>query len=281
VTQATAELPPPQRTVLAMRGVFALGAALVFTIGADLFVFSDRTDELSAWTVVSPVTAAFLGTFYLTACVLAVLSFRQRLWSNARVGLLGVFVFVSVTLWLTVLHRSQLHFDAPTPFARLVAYTWVVVYAVDPLLIAGAWLLQRRAHGNDALRLTRLPRWYRGALALAAAALLGLGLALLVPIQAATEAWPWPIDDLDVRAMGAWVVGLSLVVGQAAIEDAWERIKIALISATALGLLQLVLLARFHASFEGRGATGAYLVAVLSVLVIGAYGTFAASRATR
>lgn len=261
-----------------MRVVFALGAFLVFLIGADLLGFPSHTATLFAWTVEKPITAAFLGTFYWTACVLAGLSFRQASWSAARVGVLGVFAFVLVTLVVSLIHRAALQFTSDEPVARIVSFAWIGVYAVDPLLILAAWITQRHASGSDAVRRSRLPGSFRAVLVAQAAVMMGLGAALLVRADTVGGLWPWAIKGLDAQAIAAWLIGLGLVVGHAAWENAWERISVVLWSAVVLATLQLLVIARFHTALSATPAAFMYVTAVVSLAAVGLYGIAAARR---
>ena len=66
-----------RRTTTGMRWVFRVGSVLVTAAGIQLFVLTDHTDRLFAWTIKNPLTAAFLGAFYFTALTLAALSARE------------------------------------------------------------------------------------------------------------------------------------------------------------------------------------------------------------
>ncbi len=270
-----------QRTAPLMRVVFALGAFLVFIIGGDLLLFPDHTDRLFAWTIAAPVSAAFLSGFYWTACVLAVLSYRRAVWSEARVGVLGVFLFVSITFALTISHLEVFHFECGGVIAMVVAFVWSAVYAVDPVLMIAAYMKQRGMPGVDAPRYARLPHWFRAILIGEATALWGVGIALLLVPATTGSIWPWHVEGLDARAMGAWVIALAAVVSQSAWEDAWEQIAIVVRSAVALAVLQLFTLARFHTAIERPLSALAYGAALVSLLAIGTYGTLAAERAER
>ena len=78
--------PPVRLTTAGMRGVFFVGSGLVTLAGLQLFVGTDHTDRYFAWTIQVPLTAAFLGAFYLTALFLALPSGLAGVWARARVG---------------------------------------------------------------------------------------------------------------------------------------------------------------------------------------------------
>ena len=90
-----------------MRWVFGVGSVLVTAAGVQLFVLTDHTTRYFAWTISSGLSAAFLGAFYFTALVLASGSARQAEWARARVGVFGVWLFVTLTLVATLLHLDK------------------------------------------------------------------------------------------------------------------------------------------------------------------------------
>jgi hypothetical protein len=51
-----------------------------------LYVLSDRTDQLFAWTIQPPVTAAFLGAGYGAGLIAVLLSLRIRRWRPVLCG---------------------------------------------------------------------------------------------------------------------------------------------------------------------------------------------------
>lgn len=272
-----------RETTAGMRAVFLIGSILVTAAGIQLFVLADRTDRIFAWTIKNPLTAAFLGAFYFTALVLAALSARERIWIRARVGVFGVFVFVTLTFVLTLLHLGLFHFHAPRTVAKGAAYLWFAVYMIAPIGVAVAWAFQVRTPGTDPPRQYTLPAWYRALLAVHASVTVLVGIWLFVAAPAGnTAAWPWTLTPLTARAVAAWLIGLGLVLADAVVESAWERIRSALAAYVALGVLEFAALARYpHAPGLDWGApkTWVYIAFLATVLFIGAYGWKAVQRA--
>jgi hypothetical protein len=265
-----------------MKAVFVVGSVLVFAAGTQLFVLTRETEHWFAWTISVPLTAAFLGAFYWTALAVAVQSFLRRTWVEARVGVPGVLVFVSLTFVVTLIHRDKFHFGSTDDVARGAAYLWFVVYLIDPLFVAIAWILQRRHPGADPPRRFLIPGWYRAGLAVQAAVLLTLALLLLVVPDTAADFWPWPLTPLTSRAIGAWLTGIGLVIATAWWENAWERIEIAALSYAVLGLLQLVALARFRTDVNWSAlAAPIYLAALCGIVAFGLVGYWLATQARR
>ena len=274
-----------RQTTAGMRTVFVVGSILVTAAGFQLFVLTDRTDRIFAWTIDNQVTAAFLGAFYFVALVLAGLSARELVWVRARVGVLGVFVFITLTFVLTLLHLGLFHFDASGTVAKGAAYLWFSVYMLAPVGVAVAWAYQLRTPGQDPPREHLLPSWYRVSLGLHAVVTLLVGIWLFVAAPAGkTAVWPWTLTPLTARAIAAWLIGLGLVLADAVYENAWERIRGALAAYVALGVLEFVALARYpHAPGLDWGAPKAwvYMAFLATVVLIGAYGWMAAQRAVR
>lgn len=280
-----AQAPPAtevRQTSTGMRTVFWVGSILVTAAGIQLFVLTDHTETLFAWTIKNPITACFLGAFYFTALVLAGLSGREAVWARARVGVFGVVVFVTLTFVLTLLHLALFHFHAPETPARGAAYLWFGVYLIAPIGAIAAWAFQLGDRTPDAEREHLLPPWFRAVVGIHAAVALGVGGYLFVAAPAGDSAvWPWTLTPLTARAIAAWVIGLGLVLASAAWENAWERIRNALIAYLALGVLEFVALLRYpHAPGLDWGApkTVVYVALLATVVLVGAYGWIASRR---
>jgi len=271
-----------RRTTSGMRRVFRVGSVLVTAAGIQLFLLTDHTDELFAWTIKNPLTSAFLGTFYFTALTLAALSAREAVWARARVGVAGVFVFVTLTMVATLLHLDQFHFHSTEAAPRGAAYLWFAIYLVAPVAVAILWPLQLRAPGADPPREHPLPGWFRLIVALHSAVVLAVGVALFVAPDQTSGLWPWTLTPLTSRAVAAWLVGLGLVLAQAARENAWERVGVACASYAVLGVLELVAVARYpHAKGLDWSSPKAwvYLAYLVTVLAAGAFGWVTSRRA--
>lgn len=274
-----------RQTAAGMHLVFWIGSILVSAAGIQLFVLSDHTDRLFAWTIKNPLTAAFLGAFYFTALVLAFLSGREQAWARARVGVTGVVVFISLTFVLTLKHLGLFHFHSNGLAAKGAAYLWFVVYMLAPIGAVIAWISQLRSPGVDPPREHLLPAWFRAIVAIQGAIVLGVGLWLFVAApNGDTAIWPWTLTPLTARAIAAWMIGLGLVLALAVYENAWERIRNALGAYVVLGVLELVALARYpHVKGLDWGAPKSWIYVgfLAAVILIGAYGWAAAQRVLR
>lgn len=207
----------------------------------------------------------------MTALVLAAGSAREPAWARARVGVFGVWLFVTLTLVATLLHLDRFHFDDPGLVPRGAAWLWLVIYAIEPPAVLAATVLQLRAPGRDRPRERALPPWYRLLLASEALVLLAVG-GWLFLAPASVAWWPWVLTPLVSRAMAAWLLGLAVVLATGAWENEPRRIRIAAVSAGALGVLQLVAVARYAGDLRGGASTPIYLVSLVVIAATGAVG---------
>jgi hypothetical protein len=254
-----------------MRWVFGIGALLVTAAGVQLFVLTDHTDRFFAWTISPGLSAAFLGAFYFTALVLAAGSAMEREWARARVGVFGVWLFVTLTLVATLLHLDKFHFHDPGLIPRGAAWLWTIIYVVEPPAVLAAIVLQFRAAGRDRPRERPLPVWYRAVLAAQSVVLIVAGLWLFTAPDSVGW-WPWTLTPLVARAMAAWLLGLGVVLATAARENDWDRIRIATTAYVVLGVLQLVASARYAGDLRGGAARVVYLAFLVLVVASGAVG---------
>ena len=252
-----------------MRLVFGIGSVLVTAAGIQLFVLTDHTATFFAWTIDVGLSAAFLGAFYVTALLLASRSAMETRWDRARVGVWGVWLFVTLTLVATLVHLSLFHLHDAGLIPRGAAWLWLLIYVVEPPAVALAILAQLRTPGTDGPRVGPLPFAFRAALALEAVAIAAVGFVRLLAPSSASW-WPWPITPLVSQAIGAWLVGLGVVLGTAALENDRGRVGIAGSAYVVLGSLQLVAVARYAGDLRGGISAGVYLVTLVVILATGA-----------
>lgn len=267
--KATAS-PRPAETTSAMRGLLFLAAVLVFIIGIPLTLASTATETFFAWTIASPLTAAFLGASYWAAGVLEWMASRRRRWCDARIAVPAVLLFTTLTLAVTLIHIDRFHFDAGAGITLVVTWAWLIVYATVPVLMAAILVLQRRRVGVDAPRQAPLPRFARPML-FAQGAILGvIGLALLLAPVASASLWPWALTPLTGRAIGAWLLSLGVAALHAGLENDRVRIRPAAVAYLVLVLLQAAALGRFAGEFAwGTVAGWAYLAFLAWMLALG------------
>lgn len=256
---------------------FWIDCLLLTIAGIQLFFLAKATDRYFAWTIMPPLTAAFLGASYLGSLALVYLSSRQRYWAGARLGIYGVFVFTVMTMIATLLHLDRFHLSSPLPLARLAAWVWLLIYVlVPPSLIVLTWL-QWRVPGGDPPRTAPMPGWFRLGLALQFAILLVLGVMLFIAPTAVP--WPWTLSPLTGRAVAAWLIGIGVIVAHMVWENDFGRVRRGLLSYAAVAVLQLAALALYGEVVDwSQPAAILYAAFLLLVFAFGAYGWLSARR---
>jgi hypothetical protein len=256
-----------------MRAILWIGGFFVLVAGIQLWVFSGRTADYFAWTIASDITAAFIGSFYWAASVLALLSAREDTWARARLGVPGVLAFVWLTLLATLLHLDLFHLDEGSWTARAAAWTWLVIYVIEPPVLLAAFVLQLRAPGEDPPRTDPLPRGYRALLAVLGGLLVALGAAMFAAPSEAAEHWPWALTELTSRAIGAWTVAMGGLLLAIRWEDERSRIRLGSYVPTAFAALAAVAMARFADQVDFSSGGGiAVLALVAATGAAGLYG---------
>lgn len=256
-----------------MRAILYIGGFFVLVAGLQLWLFSARTDEIFAWTIASQMSAAFIGSFYWAAAVLALMSARQETWSRARLGVPGVLVFVWLTLLATLLHLDLFHLATRQFTATGAAWAWLVIYVAEPPLLLLAYVLQLRAAGGNPPRLDPLPRGYRVLLAGTGAVLLVLGAGLfLVPLDIGA-AWPWQLTELTGRAIGAWLVAVAGLLAAMWWENDCSRIRLGTYLLVTFPVLAGIAIARYATELDWSTFGAPVLLAGLAaVLAAGLWG---------
>jgi hypothetical protein len=267
------------RGTKALLGVFVALTALATN---QLYVLSAHTDAYFAWTIKPPLTAAFLGAGYAAGLVLVVLGLRAGAWAQARIAVVTVAVFSTLTLVATLLHLDKFHFEAGGAIARFAAWFWLAVYVVVPVALVVLGLRQERAQGTDPARRDPVPAWLAGAFALQGLVMLGVGAALYIAPSTARTLWPWTLTPLTARAVAAWLIAFGVAAVLTLTERDLSRVAAGAAAYTVLGVLELLALLRFHDEPDwGSAAAIGYLVVAVSVVPVGLAGWLAAARARR
>jgi hypothetical protein len=256
-----------------MRAILMVAGGLVFLAGLQLFVFPERTDDLFAWTIDVPLTAAFLGAGYWASVSFELFAAREKLWANARIAVPSVFVFTLLTLVATLAHLDLFHLDSSIGLpTRMLTWAWIAIYTSVPLFLVVMFVKQMGVPGDDPTRAVAIPRGPAFILSIHAVLLPAFGAYLFVAPERAMSLWPWPLTPLTGRAVGAWVFSLGVAAAHARWENDLRRIRVAAVGYTAIGVLQGVALSRYPdmvAWGEPQGVV--YVLVLASMIVVGVW----------
>jgi hypothetical protein len=282
---------PYRQTSTAMRWMLVVASLLVFLAGAPLLLVADQTAEYFAWTISPQITAAFLGASYWSSGIFEFLASRERIWGRARLAVPAVLVFTILTLIVTLVHINRFHFDFPftdadarttDPLTVFGTWMWLAIYAGVPLAMGIILVRQARMPGDDPPAVARLGWWVRAIIITQASLLILVGTALLLVPTSVAPLWPWKLTALTARAIGAWLIGLSLTGVQALYENDRTRLGPAGVVAFTWAIAQLAIVAVFAGSIDWtRPTSGLYIAFVVTVVAIGAAAIYANVRSRR
>jgi hypothetical protein len=251
------------------RALFAIGGALTATTGLGLWLAPSSFGPDFAWEIEAPLTAAFMGSWYLVAAAALVQAIREPLWRTARIALVVAFVLTATSLLATIRFFDEFRVGDGSALQQTIAWVWLVVYTTLPPAVLLVFVLHER-QGRGVAKAAAAPLTWRARLVLAA---LGLGCAvvgiwLTVAPSALVDAWPWTLNDLSASIMGTWLLTVSAGCGWALWDGDWRRSRIVLLPSLAGPVLLLVAAVRLNDAFTGSGTSIAlYVVAVASFFV--------------
>lgn len=256
-----------RQTIAHLRVGLRVIAAVIFTLGLSLFVFSGETDTLFAWTIKVPLTAAFLGASYWASTTLALCCAGERDWVAARAFAAPYLIAGIVLLVVTFVHLDLFHMDDVT------GWLWLVLYAVFPGSMIVLLSQQMRVVGTDPPRTAPVPAAFVAICFVQAAVMVSLGTALVIAPTDVSSLWPWPLTPLTGRAVGTFVLSQGVLVLTVCRERDWGRVRPAMMQYVVLGVLHLVAVARFSDTFDWDDAVSwVYLGFIVSILLTAVYG---------
>src|SRR3954451_1743810 len=176
------------------RGVFVLGVLLTAGTGVGLFLVPTRTSAYWAWTIASPLSAAFFGAGYVGAAMALGLAARDGTWRRTRVVAISALVLTSLALLATALNSGPFAFHAGG-LTEAVAWIWLAVYVAPPPLLAAAFVLEERRGGPRVVR-DRAGAGSRIALGAVGVLLAVPGIGLVAGSAGLAARWPWPLPPL-------------------------------------------------------------------------------------
>lgn len=264
-----------KQTTAGIRIILYIASFLVLSVGLSLYFLSEQTDTYFSWTINPPLTAAFLGAGYLASFLIEFLAAREKIWANARIAVPGVLAFTILTSIVTLIHLDKFHFDSPVFITLAGTWVWLFIYISVPIALSVLWALQTRQSGDDPERKESLPAWLRSTLTVQGLVMLIFGSAMLLVPETTIPLWPWKLSLLTSQAIGAWGVGIGIIALHAVRENDWQRLSPMFISYFTYGALQSINLLRYPDVIEwARSSALFYAFFVITILVVGAYGTW-------
>jgi len=268
----------------AVRLFMQAAAIFVASAGASLFFLSESTHLYFAWTIKSPVTAAFLGGGYLAVTTALVFALREQDWARVRVGVSVVATGLLSILAATLLHLDKFHLRNAVWSAEFWAWSWLFLYIIlVPGLIMALWSQRQQTAAATAPQ-AKLPAWMRINLGLLGVLMLAMGALMFAIPGTAEQLWPWPLTPLTARMIGSFYLAFGVSLLAAVRENDYARIHVASFAYVAFAVLQAITLVRYQPvnwlEFPGQ-LLAAMLLALLALGAAGVYGYRATRSAKR
>jgi hypothetical protein len=151
-----------------------------------------------------------------------------------------------------------------------VAWIWLAVYVLLPPLVLTAFVRQEQRGGRREYETEAPALWATRLLLSGAGALVGaLGIGLLADWDWLAEHWPWPLPALPAELVGTWLCTYAAgFLWFALRERDWGRVRIAVVPAAIVLVLDLAAAGRFRGSL-GTGTRTAVYLGFLAALLIG------------
>jgi hypothetical protein len=229
---------------------------LTVTTGAGLWGWPGTVGEAFAWEIRSPLTAAWMGAWYVAAAAALVQAALARLWVTARIVMLVAFTLTTTSLIATVRFFDEFRLGEGSSASQLIAWVWLGVYvALPPITLAAFVLHQRRCEPADRRLVLPILLSTRAVVISLLVASASLGVWLTASPGKLAGVWPWTLSDLSASIVGTWL--LTVAVGCAwALRDAeWRRFRFLAWPFVLVLVLHLISLARLENTIVGSTAS--------------------------
>jgi len=224
---------------LEFRLLFWAILGVIVPFGFLLYFFPSSTESYWAWVIHHPRSSTLIGAGYVGAIAYYLLTLKENDWRQTRNGMGGLITFCIVLLIATMLHWE--HFR---PY-HITTLVWLMFYYVGPFLVPIVYRLQSARPANTSPKTeTPIGQGWRAWLGMRGFFYLSLALLWCVSAATVSEAWPWPIEPLEVRVF----MGQVAIIGWNAIvaireRQPWRNFRLGLLLCGAIGFTQLVGLA--------------------------------------
>jgi hypothetical protein len=254
------QTPDELRISGSLRAALVFAGVAVLYAGLVLLIAPADSARLFAWDIQPPVTAAFMGAFYMTAIpMLFVFARRGTPWRHVRPVLPTLFILSATMLIATALHLDRFL------WSNAVAWAWAGLYLLYPPLTALLYIQHARGASGPESVVVPVMRGVRPLAFATALAFAGLGLALLVAPARTASFWPWMLTPLTGRVVGGWLLFLSAALAAMGRERDWTSIRLLFPEAALVMLLLLIGVVRFRDSFRWGEPVSWIYVAVMSM----------------
>jgi hypothetical protein len=210
-----------QRPTIQQTAWGLLGAAAAAWFAIWMLFFPQYVPEYFAWAVHPRAAQVFIGAAYIFRTFFFLNAAREGNWFRLRWIVYGNLVFTGTLLLATYWHLDQFHWN---PLETPLAHIWIVLYIFEP--ISMLYLVPRgMLHAAAPVSGGPIRPALRRFLILTTGLLLMNGLLIVGNPEFAVRRWPWELNPLDARIVGAWFLGWAVWCGTMAFAVDWDEIK--------------------------------------------------------
>ena len=257
--------PPVQQVAWGL-----LGAAAAAWFAVWMLFFPQFVPDYFAWPVHPRAAQVFIGAAYIFRTAFFLNAATEGNWIRLRWIVYGNLVFTGTLLFGTYWHLSEFHWN---PFQTPLAHIWIVLYIFEPITML--YLVPRGAlHAEAPVSGGAINPWLKRFLVFTTGILLMNGLLIVGNPDFAVKRWPWELNPLDARIVGAWFLGWAVWSGTMAFAVDWDEIKRACQLFILNGAELIVAAVIFRDEFlPGRGTAIGYTggLALLTLVMTGLY----------
>jgi hypothetical protein len=252
------------RVLPATRVAAAIVAVVLTAAGVILYAFPAETARLWAWEMNPRTTSMAVGAGYLAGATFFVRAWREERWHVIGLAFVAAWVLTTLLLLATILHWANFS------HGHVSFWTWLVVYAITPVLLPWLWWRNQRHDPRDAVVSATVPqplRWGVGGLGVVQVA---AALALFARPALAIDRWPWALSPLTTRTITAFLAFIGVVWAAFLWEGRWSALRLHVQSATlGLALVGIGIL-RGIDDLTGSAAAVGIVAGLLTATIVGA-----------
>ena len=190
--------------------------------------------SLEPWSA-TPLNARFISSLYLATGIGVLLCGLGRNFLQIRIVLVSTCVATGVIFLLTLYRLYFYPGEVPK-----VPVTWLVIYAIDPVLMAlGAWYFRGEKPLHSSPPRASNPLFWLWTVQTIILGVVG-ALMFLLP-SVAVILWPWKVSVPLIQLYGAFFLGLALVAGLSSAEWRWEGVRTPAVMLMTLGIAIVVI----------------------------------------
>ena len=243
--QSQALMPAETPAAWPLRAWFA--AEVFFAVASSwaVLVAPQETATNFAWPIRPVVTAALFGAIYFSALPLMLVGVFSRVWEHTRVLVLPAAVFTAAMLIPTFLHWDRFA-TGSVSFA-----IWLASYVLPPPIFLACYIWQQKRSQPVGFGVTRpLPGFERAFLSANGAVLIVFAIAVMLFPSVLQAIAPFAFTPLTARAFAGYVTLVALLQISMALENDWQRIRLATVMLIPLPFAIVFQLVRFGSGVQ-------------------------------